>query len=169
MHRNIELYSNGIPIVDDSKEFSYFLLFKEKFKHLEPFRTEWFIYDKEYRIAGSIDMIYKDTNDDTYHIYDWKRTKPFKAKSYHDDVGYGLFSEIPNTNLWHYTLQLNVYKYLLEKNYDIISSMNLCRLHPESKNYQIVTVKDMKPFVEELFRIRKQQIDSGKYDFEIFD
>ena len=168
LHRNIELYSNGIPVMDDSKEFNFFLIFKEKYGYLEAYRTEWFIYDEEFRIAGSIDMIYKDTRDDTYHIYDWKRTKPFSSKSSKNNVGFGPFSNIPNSNLWHYSLQLNIYKYLLEKNYNkIISSMTLCRLHPNSRKYQLVDIKNMTQQVELLLDIRKQQIQQGKFNFEI--
>lgn len=168
LHRNIELYSNGIPVMDDSKEFNYFLLFKEKYPHLEPYRTEWFIYDEEFRIAGSIDMIYKDIRDDTFHIYDWKRTKPFSSKSSKDNVGFGPFSSIPNTNIWHYSLQLNIYKYLLEKNYNkTITSMKLCRLHPNSRSFQLVDIKNMTEQVELLLGIRKQQIEKGKFNFEI--
>ena len=168
LHRNIELYSNGIPVVDDSKEFNFFLVFKEKYPYLHAYRTEWFIYDQEFRIAGSIDMIYKDIRDDTYHIYDWKRTKPFSSKSSKNNVGFGPFSNIPNSNLWHYSLQLNIYKYLLEKNYNIIiSSMTLCRLHPNSRSHKLVNIPDMTNEVEKIFNIRQQQIQQGKFNFEI--
>ena len=113
-------------------------------------------------------MIYRDIRDDTFHIYDWKRTKPFSTGSSKDNVGFGTFNNIPNTNLWHYSLQLNIYKYLLEKNYNkTIRSMKLCRLHPNSRSFQLVDIKNMTQQVKLLLGIRKQQIEQGKFNFEI--
>ena len=79
-HLNIELYSNNVKVDDNSEEFEQFLKFREDYPYLEPFRTEWTIYDRKLRIAGSIDMVYKDTRDNTFHIYDWKRSKGFKTE-----------------------------------------------------------------------------------------
>ena len=46
-------------------------------QNLEPYRTEWMIWDKELKFAGSIDMIFRNP-DGTLLIYDWKRCKNIK-------------------------------------------------------------------------------------------
>ena len=46
-----------------------------------------------------------------------------------------LISHIPYTNFFHYSLQLNVYKRILEKNYNKkVKEMFLVCLHPENFN-----------------------------------
>ena len=60
MHYDIECFYNKMKIDNDSKEFSYFLNFHKDHQNFIPYRTEWMIYDKELRLAGSIDMIFRN-------------------------------------------------------------------------------------------------------------
>lgn len=169
MHYNIELESNNQPVEDDSIEFKHYLKFRVDYPHLKPYRTEWTIYDKKYRIAGSIDMIYLDIRDGTYHIYDWKRTKQLRDSGFFDDdVGYPPLDHLPNTNLLHYNLQLNLYKHILEKNYGIkIKTLYLCRCHPDNKSYHLVKGMDLSTEVKEILAIRKEQVKQNILDFPI--
>jgi hypothetical protein len=53
-----------------------------------------------------------------------------------------IFSELPDTNFWHYSLQLNIYKYLLEKNYKkTVKGLFLICLHPENKNNSYIRLE----------------------------
>ena len=46
-----------------------------------------------------------------------------------------LINDIPDTNYWHYALQLNIYKYILEKKYNKqVTDMYLVILHPNNSN-----------------------------------
>jgi len=168
MHYNIELESNNQPVEDDSIEFKHYLKFRKDYPYLIPYRTEWTIYDKKYRIAGSIDMIYLDIRDGTYHIYDWKRTKQLRYSGFCDDVGYPPLDNLPNVNVIHYSLQLNLYKHILEKNYGIqIKTLYLCVCHPNNKSYNLVKGMDLSAEVKEILSIRKEQVKHNIYDFPI--
>ena len=73
------------------------------------------IYDEELKIAGSIDMVFKEL-DGTLSIYDWKRSKEIVQESRFNEYSIdSVINYIPDTNYWHYCLQLNVYKAILEK------------------------------------------------------
>ena len=74
MHEDIEHFYNNLNPKNDSIEFSYFLKFHQKFSNLIPYRTEWMIFNKKHRLAGSVDMIYENI-DGSLSIYDWKRCK----------------------------------------------------------------------------------------------
>ena len=53
---------------------------------------------------------------------------------------------LPDCNFYHYSLQLNTYKALLEKNYGVkVKGMYLVCLHPnnENKSYQRIEVADL--------------------------
>lgn len=168
-HLNIELYSNGEVINDDSIEFKQFLQFRQDYPYLEPYRTEWTIYDRKLRIAGSIDMVYKDTRDNSYHIYDWKRSNGFK-RDINDftEMGYKPINHIPNLNTYLYFLQLNLYKYILERNYNIkIKSIYLCRLYPDSDSYELVKGDDFIPEIKKILKLRREQVKDGIYSFQI--
>jgi ATP-dependent exoDNAse (exonuclease V) beta subunit len=106
-----------VEVEEDCVEWKYFEKFEEEIgQNLEPYRTEWMIWDKELKFAGSIDMIFRNP-DGTLLIYDWKRCRQIKMDNKWQSSTNPIFSELPDTNFWHYSLQLNIYKYLLEKNY----------------------------------------------------
>ena len=153
IHYDIECYYNNNVIDNDSIEYTYFKNFKEDYKNLTPYRTEWMIYDKQLKLAGSIDMIFINNNGE-YEIYDWKRCKEIKKKSYGKKAKTHCISHIIDSNFWHYALQLNTYKSILEKNYGIkISKMCLVCLHPNNINnsYLHYEVPDLSKELNELF------------------
>ena len=159
LHYDIECYYNGNPRENHSVEYQYFINFAEKYSNLVPYRTEWMIYDESLRLAGSIDMIFK--KDDNYVIYDWKRSKEIKKNSFNTFSHTECIQHIPDANFWHYSLQLNIYKAILEKNYDInITELYIVCLHPNHKSYLIYKIPELKQEVHDLFCLRKTQIQS---------
>ena len=110
----------------------------------EPYRTEWTVFDEDLRLAGSIDMCFRKS-DGTIAIYDWKRCKEIKKTSWFIKYSKNpALLHIPDLNYWHYSLQLNIYKTILERNYgEEVSEMFLVCLHPNHKNYQRIEVTNM--------------------------
>ena len=164
MHEDIEKFYNNMQVNNNSIEYSYFLDFQKSHKHLIPYRTEWKIYDEELQLSGCIDIVYIDKDTDELILGDWKRCKEIKKintwKKYSIN---DLISHIPDTNFFHYSLQLNVYKRILEKNYNKkVKEMFLVCLHPENFNnsYLKYKVKDMTKEVNALFNQRKEIINN---------
>lgn len=157
MHNDIECYYNNIQYQNNSVEFQYFLNFVNDHPKLKPFRTEWMIWDKELKLAGSIDMVYMN-DDNTFSIYDWKRCKKIIRNKYLEDYSNTeCLSHIPNTNFWHYSLQLNIYKYIIEKNYGLkIKELCLICLHPDNnnKNYIKINVPNLETEINDLMNYR---------------
>ena len=162
LHYDIECYYNGSPQVNDSVEYQYFLNFAKGNPDLVPFRSEWMLWDKELRFAGSIDMVFIKP-DGSLMVYDWKRSKGIeKSNRWGDCATTECISHIPDANFWHYSLQLNTYKALVEKNYGYrVSDMRLVCLHPNHKEYQVVTVPDLSVEVSDLFELRKQTLSQA--------
>ena len=89
-------------------------------------------------------------------IYDWKRcreiTKTNRAGKF---ATHPAIEHLPDTNFWHYALQLNVYKYILQTKYDkTITDLYLIVLHPDAQNYQRVKLPNLQTEVAELFEER---------------
>jgi ATP-dependent exoDNAse (exonuclease V) beta subunit len=130
-------------------EFMFFIEFIRNTPNLVPYRTEWLIYDERVRISGSVDMVYENQEDGTLAIYDWKRSaKIEKTNGWGKTATTECISHLPDTNFWHYALQLNTYKTIIERNYGRkVSALFLVRLHPDNpnKSYELLRV----PFLEE--------------------
>jgi hypothetical protein len=165
MHLAIEQFLHGSPEEINQEtyttiEWKYFMNFWNKVKDdLVPYRSEWEVWMDEYKLCGSIDMVFYRKSDNSYVIYDWKRSKEIKTSNDFAS-GYGPVSHLPDCNYWHYTLQLNVYKYFLEKHYGLrISDMYLVIMHPDNNNYREIRLNHLDEEVIEMLECRKRALD----------
>jgi len=157
MHLDIEHFYNDIEVENQSKEFEHFLKFYNLHQNLKAFRTEWMIFDERLKLAGSIDMLFKD-DDGNYHIYDWKRSKGIKKENKFQKGLYPL-SHLDDCNFYHYSLQLNLYRKLLKLNYGIeIKSMCLVQLHPSWPSYIKYECPMMEREIDLIFAQRISQL-----------
>ena len=161
MHLDIEHFYNAMPaggvkpsysmddgyaglVVDqwtplEGAEWNHFCQYQRRYAEANgfvPFRTEWLVFDKEHKVAGSIDMIYMKP-DGTLAIYDWKRVEELKTENRYQS-GLGPVSHLPDTNYWHYSLQLNIYRYMIQKHYGyVVSELALVVLHPNNSSWRV--------------------------------
>jgi ATP-dependent exoDNAse (exonuclease V) beta subunit len=161
-----ELYDNYIKNnknIDDPIEWEYFIQFVKDHPHLKPYRTEWMIFDEDLKLAGSIDMIYEN-EDGILSIYDWKRSKEItKINNWNQYATNPLISHMPDTNFWHYALQLNTYKTILERKYGKkIKELYLVRLHPNTQDntYELLEVPILEKEMNDLFEERKKEVSA---------
>ena len=167
MHLAIEQFLHGSPeLIDPSNygtiEWNYFMNFWRDVEHdLVPYRSEWEVWMKEYLLCGSIDMVFYSKKKKGYVIYDWKRSKEIKTTNNFGN-GFGPVSHLPDCNYWHYTLQLNIYKYFLEKFYGLtIVDLCLVIIHPDQKNYKLIRLNVLEEEVEGMLDCRKQALDTN--------
>lgn len=156
MHYDIECYYNNCENTNDSDEYIYFKNFLKDFSNLKPYRTEWTVFHEELKLAGSIDMIFEN-DDGTLQIYDWKRSKDIvKTNNWNKYSINENINHLPDTNYWHYCLQLNTYKAILELKYNKkVTDLYLVCLHPDKKNYERIKVVNLENEIVELFNERK--------------
>jgi ATP-dependent exoDNAse (exonuclease V) beta subunit len=139
-------------------EWKYFLQFIEDHKHMKPYRTEWMIFHEDVKLAGSIDMVYEN-EDGTLEIYDWKRSKDItKINTWNKFATNKIVNNMPDSNFWHYALQLNTYRKILEDKYEKkVVKLCLVRLHPdnEEQTYEILNVPLLDKEMELLFEEKR--------------
>lgn len=153
-HKDLLQYEMDDPI-NETKEWSYFLDYLQDHLHFKPYRTEWMIYDEDLKLSGSIDMVYENP-DGSLNIYDWKRAKEItRTNSFNKFAITKAISSIPDTNFWHYALQLNTYKSILERKYGkVIKDLYLIRLHPNAESYEKIVLPDLSKEIQILFQQR---------------
>jgi CRISPR/Cas system-associated exonuclease Cas4 (RecB family) len=156
-----EMYMSENNLTHESKaiEWRYFINFVRDNPDLKPFRTEWTVYHDDVKISGSIDMIYENP-DGSLSIYDWKRAKLItRINNFNKFALPPQICHLPDSNFWHYALQLNTYKAILEQKYGkIVKNLFLVRLHPdaEEKNYELIELPDLSTEIKDLFEERKK-------------
>ena len=177
IHLDIEHYYNADPIGNlagdeyealQSKEWDYFLEYQRKHgSKFTPFRTEWLVWDISLNLAGSIDMVYRQPNGELA-IYDWKRTKEIKLRNDYDNM-LGPCSHLPDVNYWHYTIQLNVYRRILQTCYgEKVTALALVVLHPNNPTYQVLKLPMLDDIIDEIFEARRAAIAQGDGSILLF-
>lgn len=168
LHKQIEEYLNGDEqmasmcrftfdgeyihedkIINIQTEIDHFHKFVEEVE-FTPFRTEWRVFDEELGMAGTIDLACS-RKDGTLELYDWKRSRSLiddwgnvcKHTKY-NSWGINGLEHIPDCSYWHYALQQNLYKHIVEKCYGLkISTMHLVVLHPDYPSYRVIKLPSL--------------------------
>ena len=99
-------------------------------------------------------------------MYDWKRCKEIKKINNFENAKTECISHLPNSNFWHYSLQLNTYKAIIEKNYGKkVKGMFLVCLHPNNKNESWLQfeVPDLQEDINTLFCLRLKKLYGKQY------
>jgi hypothetical protein len=168
MHLAIEQFLHGsaeeiIPEVKETPEWRYFMKFWADCGHdLEPYRSEWEVWtSSDIKLCGSIDMVFRRKSDGKFVIYDWKRSKEIKAENQFSN-GLAPLDHLPDCNYWHYTLQLNVYKWILEKYYGLdVADLYLVILHPDNPSYRRMRLNILEDEVEDMIECRRRAVEAG--------
>ena len=155
-------FGSDTEVVSVEQEKLHFLHFIRDYQ-IEPYRQEWPVYDKDLNIAGTIDLICQN-DDGEYTIYDWKRSsrvvnaqgQPI-VEAFRGRMSYNGIS-LPDTSFYHYCIQQNLYRYMLESHYGIrVKSMNLVVLSPDYPTYYVVPIPKMDQIVQQIITICQQK------------
>lgn len=139
LHESIESYFKGTPLPLDTIEYSYFEDFL-KCHTLDTFQVEWRVFMESVKLIGTIDYVSKRP-DGTLDLYDWKRSSELSK-------GFGRcllpeLSHILDSKYWKYTLQLNLYRTLVEENGYQVHKMYLVCFHPSNSGFQKMEVPNI--------------------------
>ena len=144
MHKSIEDYfNNKLQVVPNTYEFGLFLDFWSKFSQtnekFKPYRTEWIVYSVSLNIAGSIDFVLSNDSGDLI-LMDWKRSKEIKHSN-RFQKGLSPIESLDDCNYNHYCLQLNTYRYIIEREYNKnVLAMFIVVFHPNLSECNFINV-----------------------------
>lgn len=117
--------------------------FLEDHSHLVPIKLEQIVGDPNLRVAGQIDAILYNPETNEYYLYDYKTDKKIEYDSPFDNMLNPL-DKVSACNFNKYSLQIGIYKYLLELHTDIkISDCRIIWFNQYNSNYQSIKLKNM--------------------------
>jgi len=128
---------------EESKSFQNFMNFHNEYGW-KPYRTEWRVFTEKYKVA----IVFEGSEKGKVKVYDWKNSKEIKTENRYEK-GLEPIGHLPNCNFYHYSLQLNLYKWILENHYDLkVEEMGLIIVHENFPTYLKYEVKDMTKDIE---------------------
>ena len=143
MHFLFEAYLNGHMVPTASPEFSLLQCFLRSESTCTAWRTEWVIFAEDENLAGSIDFCAR-LQDGTFLLADWKRTAELRNKFVSSSKMRHPLSHLDDCAGMQYRLQLNAYRYILEKYYGLTISRMVIVCHPDNGSM---------PFIDEVPRM----------------
>ena len=155
-------FEDQTEMISVEKERQHFLRFVMDYD-IHPYRQEWPVYDTDLNIAGTIDMVCKEM-DGEFTIYDWKRSSKVVnvlgqpiVEAFGGKLGYNGIS-LPDTPYYHYCIQQNLYRYMLEAHYGVkVKAMNLVVLCADYPSYIVANVPKMDEVIEQIIAACKEK------------
>lgn len=126
--------------------------YRDTFDKLIPIKTEIVLCDKDYKIGGMIDILFYNKKMNEFQIWDYKTNKDFTYENKRNNLLFEL-SDLEDCDLEIYSLQLSLYKYLIEKNTSIkLGGSYLIWMSHNNDNYKIIKTKDRTEYIEKILK-----------------
>ena len=111
------------------------------------------------KLSGSIDMVFELLTE-VFRFMTGNVVKKLFTNHISQNLLLPIVSNIYRFNFWHYSMQLNIYRGILERKYGKkISGLYLVCLHPNNMNKSYdVEVPFLDKEIEDLFSYRRSQI-----------
>ncbi|MDD7987487.1 PD-(D/E)XK nuclease family protein [Lentisphaera marina] len=114
---------------------------------------EVIIYCKELKLAGTIDLIAQHKKSGSLLLFDWKTNKRINKRSYKGEKGvHPASSNLDDCNFNHYSAQLSLYRYLLEKNYKCKIHRQII-LHLDEAKSTVIDCDYLESTIQEMLRV----------------
>lgn len=121
---------------------------------LIPIRTEFVVYDKESLIGGMLDILFYNVKAKEFQIWDYKTNKKFTKESRERHLTGKLFM-IEECDLEIYSLQLEMYKQIIEKNTGIkLGKSYIVWFSHNNPSYEIIETKNRQYHVSQIINER---------------
>jgi hypothetical protein len=134
-------------------EFLQFEKFRQEyllFNKTEPYRTEWKIFCKEFNLSGKVNFVGL-LSDGSFCLIDWARRDSMKNFDTSFGTALSPLDNIDDCYLQQSYLHLNLYKYILERDYGMkISEMIVANFHQKNEEYGVYKAPIMETEVESI-------------------
>jgi len=123
----------------------------ESYATLEHISAEQLVGCPDWEITGMLDEIVRNRHNGEYYIIDWKTNKAINKSSPYKLTG--SLSHLDSSELTIYSLQLGLYKRILEKYCDIkISACLICHLPIDADDYVIYKTIDVEKEIDTIIK-----------------
>jgi hypothetical protein len=127
----------------------------ESYSSLEHISAEQLVGCPDWKITGMLDEIVRNRHTGEYYIIDWKTNKAINKTSRY--MLTGSLSHLDSSEMTVYSLQLGLYKKILEKYTDIkIAACFICHLPLDADDYKMYKTKDYDKEINTIIEEHKQ-------------
>ena len=120
---------------------------------------EYVVYDNESLIAGMLDILFYNVKAGEFQIWDYKTNKEFSRESKYGNYLLGDLCTIQDCDLEVYSLQLSLYKLIIEKNTGIkLGDSYVVWFSHNNPTYEVIKINDRKYHAELIMNNRIKEL-----------
>lgn len=125
-------------------------------QHLHCIKNEIILGDiDDTNVCGMSDMLSYNSNTNQLEILDFKTNKRMQKKTKYGNLKYP-FDDMSEGEINEYCIQLNTYKYFVEKHTDLkIGKKKIIWFNINNPNYEIYELDNIQPKISEMFNVFK--------------
>jgi len=117
--------------------------YNDSFGKLIAIKTEFIVFDREWELAGMMDMLFWNVTKQSFQIWDWKTNKELNKTSKYNTKLRKTVSHLDDCEFEIYSLQLSTYRRILERNTNIkIEDCYIVWFNEVNDNYKIIKCND---------------------------
>ena len=95
-------------------------------------RVEWVVGDSELGVAGTVDAILRDEQTGANVVFDWKTGQKFSTENTWENLR-PPFEDLPHCDLSVYSLQISLYRLMIERNRSGVAAAFILHLAPDGQ------------------------------------
>ncbi|MFP8488760.1 hypothetical protein ACKGJO_06620 [Gracilimonas sp. Q87] len=150
VHKLAEDYINDGLIIDDEEDLACIIEAEGKLGYRSVL-SEWVIYDERLKRCSAIDWLAFNPENDKFVIMDFKTNKEIKYEGYNGKMMHYPCEMLPDSNYYHYCLQLSIYKKIVREQYDLPVQDEMFILYIRQGEYELLPVFDMGHIVDLMY------------------
>lgn len=132
--------------------------YNDAVKALRPVAMELVVGDEELGIGGMVDCLFWNESTKSYEIWDYKTNKEINMISKYRKRMKAPINFLHECEFEAYSIQLNLYKYIIEKNTNIkIGRLWLVHIHEDQEKYNLIQCADYQDIIKLLFEHKAKQ------------
>lgn len=113
-------------------------------ENLIPVKMELVVGDEDYGVAGMVDCLFYNKKSEMLEIWDYKTNKEIKSSNNFGEKFKDPISHLDVCEMNTYSLQLGLYKHIIEKNTDLkIGNCYLIWINEKNPTYKVIQCKEM--------------------------
>ena len=151
LHSDLENYIKTSKFPKRSDENFNWVKQFSKIKFNGKLQTEVLIYNHKYKVAGTTDLIHW-TDENCFELYDFKSNKKIDTYEIYGNRMLYPLSHLYATNYNKYSLQINIYAFLLEElGYWRDGILKMLHFNPKTKKIESYEISPMEKEIKSLF------------------
>lgn len=158
---DLDSYESKYPTISERYEECKKLFvdfYNDASKALSPVAMELVVGDEELGVGGMVDCLFWNESTKSYEIWDYKTNKEINMFSKYKKRMKAPINFLHECEFEAYSIQLNLYKYIIEKNTKIkIGKLWLIHLHEEQEKYNLIQCADYQDIIKLLFEHKSKQ------------